>query len=280
VFGGGGVPDNIRANQDCSLRRQAEVQVMQNPADPSNLYFGQNESQHGFNQTGADYSIDEGQHWGYTPIPTRFLNCASAAFDAFSDPAGTFDGDGNLYYSAVGFNVASATTGMFVWKSDAAHKASFLHNPNGDELSSNPVSIHQNSGEENLSDDKQLMAADTHPSSPFFNNVYLTWTIFDFHCGDSGGDYCSSDIYESHSADQGVTWSAPQVISGHNADICRFGDLFDPDREAGDCDFDQGSAPIVGPDGTVYVAFNNWQPIAQGSHRAAREVPAAHRDLG
>src|SRR6266511_3585500 len=263
--GFGGVPDNVRANQDCSNRRQAEVQVMQNPTDSDNLYFGQNESQHGFNQTGADYSIDGGLHWGYAPPGTRYLNCAGAGFDAFSDPAGTFDGDGNFYYSAVGFNLNSATTAIAVWKSNADHKASFLHNPNGNELSANPVTVHTNCGEENLSDDKQLMTADTNASSPFFNNVYLTWTIFDFHCGDSGGDYCSSDIYESHSTDQGVTWTDPQIISGTNSDICKFGDLFDPARAAGDCDFDQGSAPIVGPDGTVYVAFNNCNVSLKGA---------------
>ena len=49
--------DNVRANQDCSFRRQAEESITVNPADPSNLVAGQNDSRLGFNHCGIDYSF-------------------------------------------------------------------------------------------------------------------------------------------------------------------------------------------------------------------------------
>src|SRR5262249_4723568 len=39
---------------------------------------------------------------------------------------------------------------------------------------------------------------------------------------------------------------------GTNATICTFGSV-----TPGACDQDQGSIPVVGPDGTIYVAFGN-----------------------
>src|SRR6266446_3839593 len=49
---------NVRVNQDCTLRRQAEEQVAVNPTDPSNIIAGQNDSRIGFNHCGFDYSLD------------------------------------------------------------------------------------------------------------------------------------------------------------------------------------------------------------------------------
>ncbi|HEY3194917.1 MAG TPA: hypothetical protein VGK42_06740, partial [Candidatus Dormibacteraeota bacterium] len=47
---------NVRVNQDCSFRRQAETDITFNPADPTNLLAGQNDSRVGFNQCGIDWS--------------------------------------------------------------------------------------------------------------------------------------------------------------------------------------------------------------------------------
>ena len=55
---------NIRVNQDCSLRRQAEVVLAINPTDPENMIAGQNDSRIGFNHCGYDFSFDGGKTWG------------------------------------------------------------------------------------------------------------------------------------------------------------------------------------------------------------------------
>jgi hypothetical protein len=44
-----GKPVNIRVNQDCSRRRQAEEVIAINPTDPQNLIAGQNDNRLGFN---------------------------------------------------------------------------------------------------------------------------------------------------------------------------------------------------------------------------------------
>jgi hypothetical protein len=84
-YSGADAPTNVRANQDCGLRRQAEEQVAVNPADPRNVVVGQNDSRVGFNQTGVDWSVDGGKKWGDYSVPTRFQNCAGLGYDAAAD---------------------------------------------------------------------------------------------------------------------------------------------------------------------------------------------------
>jgi hypothetical protein len=269
-YSGSGAPTNVRANQDCGLRRQAEEQVAVNPADAGNIVVGQNDSRVGFNQTGVDWSIDGGRRWGDYSVPTRFQNCAGLGYDAASDPSMAFDAAGNMYYTAVLFDVNDPVSGLMVWKSDANNKGSFLHNP-ASELSAGPAIVSENCADFNLSPDKELIAADAFPSSPFAGNVYLTWTLFDFSCG----GFCASAINFSRSTDGGNTWSPPVEISGNNPAICSFGDAFDPNRDPGDCNFDQGSVPVVGPDGSVNVAFNNCNTTID----AAQGIPAVCQQL-
>lgn len=46
-------------------------------------------------------------------------------------------------------------------------------------------------------------------------------------------------------------------ISGDNPNQCFFGNAFDPNRSPSACDFDQGADPVVLPNGTIVVAYNN-----------------------
>jgi hypothetical protein len=249
-------PANTRANQDCGLRRQAEEQVGVNPTDATNIVVGQNDSRIGFNSQGVDFSLDGGSHFGDYQPGTRFLDCQNFGQDAFSDPAFAFDGAGNLYFTAVGFDINSPVSGIYVWKSSANHKGSFLHSPTS-ELSANPVAINTTCDTPTDFNDKELMAADSFDSSPNKNNVYITWTIFEEHCGASGDEFCSSPIYFTKSTNGGATWSLKKQISGSNGSICQFGNFFDPNQSASACNFDQGSYPVVSSDGTINVVFNN-----------------------
>ena len=109
-----------------------------------------------------------------------------------------------------------------------------------------------------LFNDKEWIVTDNNPSSPFYGRTYLTWTKFI----SASGQYQSSPIFEVHSDDGGKHWTKGQEISGSNAALC----TFQVSGPAGQCDEDQGSVPTVGPDGTVYVAFENeqnqalWEP--------------------
>ena len=102
-----------------------------------------------------------------------------------------------------------------------------------------------------LFNDKEWIVTDNNPSSPYYGRTYLTWTKFI----SASGQYQSSPIYESHSDDGGQHWTKAQEISGSNAGLC----TFQSSGPAGQCDENQFSVPTVGPDGTVYVAFENDQ---------------------
>ena len=139
-----------------------------------------------------------------------------------------------------------------------------------------PVVVDQGLGcdldHKQLFNDKEWIVTDNNPSSKFYGRSYVTWTKFESH----DGEFVRSAIFESHSDDGGRHWSKSEEISGTNAALCTFQET----GHEGQCDEDQFSVPTVGPDGTVYVAFENsqnealWEPGEFGR----RPVPARHFD--
>jgi hypothetical protein len=82
------------------------------------------------------------------------------------------------------------------------------------------------------------------------------------------GDVLRSPIFGSMSTDGANTFSTPEEISGNSPTLCFFGNAFDPTQSPNQCDFDQGSDPVVLPNGDLEVVFNNgntpaWDPNAQ-----------------
>jgi hypothetical protein len=102
-----------------------------------------------------------------------------------------------------------------------------------------------------LFNDKEWIVTDNTPSSPFYGRTYLTWSNF----AAASGAYQSSAIFEAHSDDGGMHWTKAREISGSNPALC----TFQVSGPAGQCDENQFSVPTIGPDGTVYVAFENEQ---------------------
>jgi hypothetical protein len=80
----------------------------------------------------------------------------------------------------------------------------------------------------------------------------VTWTRFETTETTVGG---RSPIVFSQSTDGGATWSDQVIISGAAGAFCT-GFSGTPDSPNA-CDQDQGSDPVVGPDGTIYVIFGN-----------------------
>ena len=83
--------------------------------------------------------------------------------------------------------------------------------------------------------DKESIWADDNPASPFFGRLYMSWT--EFRSASSG----SEPIMVTSSADGGATFGAPRQLS--------------PAGNNGTGNGRQGSAVRSGPDGTVYVAW-------------------------
>jgi hypothetical protein len=256
---------NIRVNQDCSLRRQAEEVVTVNPTNTKNLVAGQNDSSLGFNHCGYDFSFDQGKSWGSLIPPFyQFFLLDGHTADACSDPTATWDADGNAYIGGILFDVGpSAANAIVVEKSNAPIGGAFYHTPNNllsfQTYRANPPGVIATDNNPDIFNDKELMVADAGAGSPKKNNVYMTWTRFNGSTGAGVG--ANSPIYFSQSTTGGRTWSAGVEISGSNATYCT---AFSGESGANACDQDQGSHPIVGSDGTIYVAFGNGNTPTPG----------------
>jgi hypothetical protein len=254
VFAGN--PSNTRVNQDCSRRRQAEEVIAINPNNANNLVAGQNDSRIGFNHCGYDWSFDAGQTWGdQIPPFWQFLQLDGHTSDACSDPTATFDANGNVYVGGVIFDVASNANSVVVAKSNAPIGGQFYHSPAAgafQEYSDVPLGVVATDDGPAIFNDKEFIVADSHSGSPKANNVYATWTRFNADTGEGVGS--NSPIFFSQSTDGGATWSPGVEISGSNPAICT---VFSGEADPNACDQDQGSDPIVGPDGTIYVTFGN-----------------------
>jgi hypothetical protein len=83
-------------------------------------------------------------------------------------------------------------------------------------------------------DDKELMAIDNNPSSPYYGRIYIAWINFN-----------DARIYSTYSTNAGTTWSAPIALSGAGLDV-------------------QGAWPAVAPNGDLYVAWVRWNPYPSG----------------
>src|SRR5207247_4954030 len=111
----------VRVNQDCTLRRQAEEVVAVNPTNFLNIIAGQNDSRLGYNHCGFDWSIDGGRTWGdQTPPFYEFALGDGHVADACSDPSVSFDSKGNAYIGALLFELNAAATATVVSKSNSA----------------------------------------------------------------------------------------------------------------------------------------------------------------
>jgi hypothetical protein len=263
---------NARVNQDCTYRRQAEEDIVYNPADPNNLVGGQNDSRVGFNQCGIDFSTNNGKNWGdlLPPFRQKLNNPAGQeptptdpnrhtieggpgtvhTYDAGSDPTMAFDSQGRAYFSCVVFDVATLASGLYVTQSPLGAEGSFFYNWTGRAFTvaedNSPVVFH----------DKNFIAADPYPSSPNRDNVYVTWTVFRFD--ETTGQYQQSPIFGSMSTDHAVHWSTPEEISGSSDVLCFFGGAFTGNAaDEHKCDFNQGSDPTALPNGDLEVIFNN-----------------------
>jgi hypothetical protein len=254
--GRAGTPDNIRVNQDCTLRRQAEEAIEADPNNQSNLLAMQNDNLVGFNHCGYDWSFNTGRTWGSQAPPFyQALFATSDTADACSDPTVGWDTQGNSYIGGVFFELADVESAVWVMKSNAPLGGTAFHTPAAlpfQEYLTTPVGEVVSSNDPNIFHDKELMEVDNNPTSPKKDNVYMTWTLFEFSETEVGGH---SPIAFSQSTDGGATWSEPVIISGSSVDFCTFGSDTPDDPNA--CDQDQGSHPIAGPDGTIYVAFGN-----------------------
>jgi hypothetical protein len=249
---------NVRVNQDCGYRQQAEEGIAYNPVDPNNLVAGMNDERQGRD------GLPPFQAWRNAPDlmmptadnPNRNTILGDPGtygiYQRATDPAIGFDSRGRAYFSCTTFDSNTNASGVFVTASPAGAQSSYFFNiDTGNQPNNRPIGRKFKVVEDNspfVAHDKNFIAVDSFRSSPNRDNVYVTWTVFRL---DAQGNSQRSPIFGSMSTDGAQTWSAPEEISGNSPTLCFFGNAFDPSQNEHQCNFDQGSDPVVLPNGQL-----------------------------
>jgi hypothetical protein len=247
-------PD-VTVNQDTAAAPQNETAIVVDPNNPNRVVAGANDyvtrtwacsvsgtpcSALGDGYSGTYFSNDGGQTWCCSSSDQAHIgtlipgveHLVGGPYDAGGDPAVAFDSEGNVFYAGLGFDRTAAPNAV------AVNKGTF--DGSGNLTWGAPTFINPTTSPSTLND-KEWIAADWHVSSPFRDRVYVSWTRFLFN--PANGNYVQSPIFFAFSTDGGATFSAPTNISGKVL-------------------YDQGSRPIVGYDGSLYVIFEGATRLA------------------
>lgn len=168
------------------------------------------------------------------PDPPGFIwgNRTLATYLAAGDSAVAWALDDSVYFSTLGFHDNTmppdddcASGGLYVYRSDDAGDTWTL--PAQGPAIPNTQTVFR---------DKEYIAADHRPASPFAGNVYLVWDddIYGACPQDFSNNFVERRISFSSSSNGGATWSTQIDLAN--------GCLAAP-------------VPAVGPDGAIYVAW-------------------------
>jgi hypothetical protein len=187
---------------------------------------------------GTYVSTDGGSDWINSVVPG--FDCQSAPTNTWTDttdPNLAFDLQGNIYSTFLPFSFTYNSheqqvynvvpnDGIYVVKSTDGGNAWTIANQG------QPLTLYTSSGLGETAD-KQWIAVDANPSSPFAGNIYVAWTVFDGF---------SSEIWFSMSSDHGAHFSTPVMLSTANTDGPFNTYVF------------LGTAP----DGTLYISYMSF----------------------
>src|SRR5437588_12155504 len=214
------VGGNVDVSNECGP--QSETFITINPNKPKVLAAGSNEifrlPMRGY------YSTNGGGSWGGVDLPLPPAKGANG-IDFGSDPTLVFDTQGNAFYGyiVVFFGNGNGINGteMAVAKSTDGGKTYPA------------VNYFSFEGGENHFNDKPMITTDTNAGSALRDNIYIAW---DAAVGGSIG----GGVRLATSSDHGATFS-----------VTRVDDPSGPGRSI-------GASPSVGPNGEVYVAWNDY----------------------
>src|SRR5438445_8098322 len=214
------VNSNVDVSNECGPQSETFIAINQNK--PKVLAAGSNEI---FRLPMRGYfSTNGGGSWGGVDLPRPPAKGANG-IDFGSDPTLAFDTQGNVFYGYIvvffGNGAGINGTEMAVAKSTDGGKTY----PNQTFFSFENGTNHFN--------DKPMITADTNPGSPFRDNVYIAWDA-------ASGGSIGGGVRVATSSDHGATFS-----------ITRADNPSGPGRAI-------GASPSVGPNGELYVAWNDF----------------------
>lgn len=195
---------------------QSETHIAINPNNPNILLGGTNAANNSPSVTyvnqGYYVTTNGGQTWyGSDSLPY----IPSGTYR--SDPVVAFDHLGNMYFNTLQY---SATAGDLITMKSTDNGLTW----------STPVPV-PNPG---IDEDKNWLAIDVNPSSPYFGYIYTSYTEF------QSTDPNYRKLEFSRSTDGGVTFSSPVNLSGTTGYL------------------HQGVNLAVGTNGDVYAAFTHY----------------------
>src|SRR5205085_6935461 len=210
---------NVDVSNECGP--QSETFITLNTSKTKMLAAGSNEI---FRLPMRGYfSSNGGTGWGGVdlPLPPPIGN----GIDFGSDPTLAFDSRGNLFY---GYIVVFFGNGTGINGTEMA----VARSTDGGQTYPT-VTYFSFDGGTNHFNDKPMIASDTNPNSPFRDNVYIAWDA-------ASGGTVGGGIRVGTSSDHGATFT-----------VARADDPSGPGKSI-------GAQPFVGPNGELYVAWNDY----------------------
>jgi hypothetical protein len=223
---GGGPTSSVTSGSDVDVSNecgpQSETFITINTAQAKSLAAGSNEifrlPMRGY------YSTNGGKNWGGVDLPLPPAIGANG-IDFGSDPTLAFDTRGNLFYGYIVVFFGNGTgingTEMAVARSTDGGKTY----PTVNFFSFESGSNHFN--------DKPMITTDANASSRFRDNIYVAWDA-------ASGGSTGGGVRVGASSDHGATFN-----------VTRADDPSGPGRSI-------GASPAVGPNGELYVAWNDY----------------------
>ena len=210
---------NVDVSNECGP--QSETYITLNPANPKQLAGGSNEI---FRLPMRGYFTKGNLSWGGVDLPLP-PSQGTNSINFGSDPTLVFDTRGNLFY---GYIVIFFGNGAGVNGSEMA----VARSTDGGKTYST-VTFFAYEGGSNHFNDKPMITTDSNPASPGRDNVYIAWDA-------AAGGSIGGGIRVGTSRDHGATFT-----------VTRADDPQGPGHSI-------GASPAVGPDGTLFVAWNDY----------------------
>jgi hypothetical protein len=217
------VSGNVDVSNECGPQSETFITLNQNT--PKILAAGSNEI---FRLPMRGYfSTDGGSSWGGVDLPLPPAKGANG-IDFGSDPSLTFDSQGNAFYSYI---VVFFSNGRGKGAINGTEMAVAKSTDGGKTYPS--VNFFSFENGTNHFNDKPMITADTNAGSTLRDNIYVAWDA-------ASGGSIGGGVRVAASSDHGATFS-----------VTRADDPSGPGRAI-------GASPAVGPNGELYVAWNDF----------------------